>query len=178
MQISTTDSGGERGQDVFGAFIDVPIIVGGFVFMAVFRRRLSSAILGTRTPAVLLFALSAIPLIVLEEDIDCMPAWCGRVILPPTLPFILFEVLVLGGIVMLLKAHSLSRIMAAFCVCGVGFELSVGGLTGASLLVDIIIGPYVAVGYAYVSMLPIQVLLDGKASGNLWRPVGKHSLFG
>jgi len=155
---------------MFGALIDVPIIVGGFVFMAVYRKRLSSAILGTKAPAVLLFGLTAVPLIIIEEDIDCMPAWCGRVIIPPTLPFLLFEVLVLGGAVLLLKAHRLSRIIAAFCVYGVGFELSVGGLAGAPLLVDLIIGPYVAVGYAFVSMLPIKVLLDGEARGNLWRP--------
>jgi hypothetical protein len=33
-------------------------------------------------------------------------------------------------------------------------------------LVDLLLGPYVAVGYAYVSLLPIQVLLDAKARGS------------
>ena len=137
--------------------------------MAVFRKRLASAILGTKAPAALLFALTAIPLIIIEEDIDCMPAWCGHVIIPPTLPFILFEVLLLGAIAVQLRATRLFRIIAAFCVYGVGFELAVGGLVGAPIPVDLIIGPYVAVGYAYVSLLPIQVLLEGKAAGNIWR---------
>jgi len=155
-----------RGRDLaFGPLIDVPFIVGGFVLMAVYRKRLSSAILRIGIPAALLFALTAVPLIVIEEDIDCMPAWCNHVIVPPTLPFILFEVLVLGGLTLLLGVTSLFRVTAAFCVFGVGWELTVGGLVGAPVLVDLVLGPYVAVGYAFVSMLPIQVLLDARARG-------------
>ncbi|HME19457.1 MAG TPA: hypothetical protein VKF15_06970 [Nitrososphaerales archaeon] len=149
----------------FGPAIDIPFIVGGFVLMAVYRKRLSSAILRIGLPAVLLFVLVSIPLIIVEEDIDCMPAWCNHVIVPPTLPFILFEVIVLGALTLLLGVRSLLRVMAAWCVFGVGWELTVGGLVGAPILVDVVIGPYVAIGYGYVALLPIQVLLDAKASG-------------
>ena len=67
---------------------------------------------------------------------------------------------------MLFGVRSLLRVITAFCVFGVGWELVVGGLVGAPILIDLILGPYVAVGYAYVSMLPIQVLLDAKARGS------------
>ena len=148
---------------VFGAFIDVPLIVGGFYLMYRFRKRFAQKILRINLPPLALALLLSVPLIIFEEQIDCMPAWCGAVLIPPTLPFLLVEILVLGGLVLWRHAKNVQRITLAYAIFGLLWEIFLGGLVGASPLVIAIFGPYVVVGYAFVSMLPIQVLIDGKA---------------
>ncbi len=118
-----------------------------------------------RLPRLVLYLLTSIPLIIFEEDIDCQVAWCGRVVIPPTLPFLLIEMFALGAIATLLHARSARNVTLAFCIYGVFYELVFGGLRGISLSgFAILIVPYVALGYAYVSLLPLTVLLEGKGS--------------
>lgn len=126
------------------------------------RGRISGEILKLRLPPVALALILSIPLIVFEEQIDCMPAWCGAVLIPPTLPFLFVEILVLGGLVMWRNATNVKRVTVEYSIFGVLFEIFLGGLVGAPLLIIAIIGPYVMVGYAFVSMLPLTVLIEGR----------------
>ena len=159
---------------VFGALIDVPLIVGGFVLMYRYRGRLSHEILRVKLPPFALYLMLAIPLIIFEEQIDCMPAWCGAVLIPPTLPFLFVEILVLGGLVVWRNVRNVKRVTLAYSVFGVLFEIFLGGLVGAPLLIIAIIGPYVMVCYAFVSMLPVNVLLEGKIISN--KTIGTEAL--
>jgi hypothetical protein len=50
------------------------------------------------------------------------------------------------------------------------FEFLLGGLRGAPPIVVALLAPYVALGYAFISMLPLNVLLEergmpGKSTG-------------
>ena len=146
----------------FGILIDVPLIVGGFLLMFRFRKRLALDILRVKLPPLALYLILSVPLIIFEEQIDCMPAWCGIVAIPPTLPFILIEMLVLGGIVLWRHVKNVSRVTLFFSIFGVFWEIFLGGLVGAPLVVTALLAPYVAVGYAFVSMLPLEVLIEGK----------------
>lgn len=146
---------------VFGVFIDVPLLTIPFVLMIKFRGRLTSEISKLRFPLIALYVLLAIPLLIFEEQIDCMPAWCGTVVIPPTIPFLLLEMLVLGGLVLVLHAKNPMRVTLVFSIYGVLFELFLGGLVGAPILIAAILAPYVAMGYAFVSMLPLSVLMKG-----------------
>jgi hypothetical protein len=157
---------------VFGILIDVPLIVGGFLIMFRFRKKLAIDILKVKIPPLALYMILSVPLIIFEEQIDCMPAWCGTVAIPPTLPFILVEMLLLGAIVLWRHAQNVLRVTFLFSVFGVFWEILVGGLVGAPFVIIVLLAPYVAVGYAFISMLPLKVLIEGKASpGN-----GKASL--
>jgi hypothetical protein len=147
---------------VFGIFIDVPLLVVPFVLMIVWRKKIPRQILRIHAPPLVLCILLSIPLIIFEEQIDCMPNWCGRVLIPPTLPFLAIEIAVLGGLVVWARAKNLFRITMGFAIYGVSFELLVGGLVGAPLIVDILLGPWVALGYIFISMLPIAVLIEGR----------------
>ena len=71
---------------VFGVLIDVPLIVGIFVLMLIYRRQLTNVVTRIKLPLFALSVLLSVPLIIFEEQINCMSAWCGQVILPPTLP--------------------------------------------------------------------------------------------
>src|SRR5436853_3536516 len=93
-----------------------------------------------------------------------MLAWCGAVTIPPTLPFILVEMLVLGGIVLWLHAKNVNRVTLFFSIFGVLWEIFLGGLVGAPLIIIALLAPYVGVGYAFISMLPLTVLIEGEAA--------------
>lgn len=147
---------------VFGVFIDVPLLTIPFILMVKFRGRLTSEISKLRLPLIALYVLLAIPLLIFEEQIDCMPAWCGTVVIPPTIPFLLLEMLVLGGLVFVLRAKNPLRVTFVFSIYGVLFELFLGGLVGAPILIAAILAPYVGMGYAFVSMLPLSVLMKRK----------------
>ncbi len=147
---------------VFGLFIDVPLLSITFVGMLLFRKRLAIGLVKTGLPPIALYLLLSVPLIVFEEQIDCQPSWCGAVVIPPTLPFLLLEMLVLGTLALLLHAKSPIRVTLVFSVYGTLFELVVGGLRGAPLVIVVLLAPYVALGYAFISMLPLSVLLVGK----------------
>ena len=128
-----------------------------------FRKRLAQEILRVNLPPLALSVLLSVPLIIFEEQIDCMPAWCGAVLIPPTLPFLLVEILVLGGLVLWRQAKNVQRVTLAYAIFGVLWEIFLGGLLGASPLIIAVFGPYVMIGYAFVSLLPLQVLIDGEA---------------
>ncbi|OLD09786.1 MAG: hypothetical protein AUI95_00145 [Crenarchaeota archaeon 13_1_40CM_3_52_4] len=103
----------------------------------------------------------AVPLLVFEEQIDCQPAWCGTVVIPPTIPFLLLGMLSLGGLVSFLHAKNPLRVTLIFSIYGVLFELFLGSCR-SPILMAAILAPYVAMGYAFVSMLPLSVLMQGK----------------
>ena len=147
---------------VFGVFIDVPLLTIPFLLMVKFRNRLSNEISRLRLPLIALYVLLAIPLLIFEEQIDCMPAWCGTVVIPPTIPFLLLEMLILGGLVLVLHVKRPLRVTLVFSIYGVLFELFLGGLVGAPILIAAILAPYVGMGYAFVSMLPLSVLMTRK----------------
>jgi len=149
---------------VFGALVDVPLVVGGFLLMFRFRKKLALTILRVKLPPLALYLILSVPLIIFEEQIDCMPAWCGMVAIPPTLPFLLVEMLVLGGIVLWRHAKNVLRVTLLYSIFGVLWEIFLGGLVGAPLIIIALLAPYVAVGYAFVSMLPLTVLIEGKTT--------------
>jgi hypothetical protein len=144
---------------VFGAVIDVPLLIGVFVLMLYFGGRVAGAIGRSRVPLALPYFLVSALLIIFEEDINCMPAWCGQVVIPPTLPFLLLEVAVLGLLAVFLHIRSVFRIVLAYSIFGVVWELTLGGLRGAPPIVQAIFIPYVGMSYAFVSMLPLEILL-------------------
>jgi hypothetical protein len=162
---------------VFGIFIDVPLLTVPFLLMLRFRKRLSVTISRLRLPVIALYVLLAVPLLIFEEQIDCQPTWCGTVVIPPTIPFLLLEMIVLAGLVLGVHAKSPLKVTLVFSIYGVLFELFLGGLVGAPVVIVALLAPYVAMGYAFVSMLPLSVLIDGKdrrtkLAGPVQQPTG------
>jgi len=149
---------------VFGALIDVPLIVGGFLLMFRFRKKLALDILRVKLPPLALYMILSVPLIIFEEQIDCMLAWCAKVAIPPTLPFILVEMLVLGGLALWRHAKNVLLVTLFFSIFGVFWEIFLGGLVGAPLIIIALLAPYVGVSYAFISMLPLEVLIKGETT--------------
>ena len=127
-----------------------------------YRGRVSHEVLRVRLPPFALALLLSVPLIIFEEQIDCMPAWCGAVLIPPTLPFLVIEILVLEGLVVWRNVQNVKRVTLAYSIFGVLWEILLGGLVGAPPVIVAIIGPYVMISYAFVSILPLTVLIEGR----------------
>ena len=147
---------------VFGVFIDVPLLTLSFLAMLRFRKRMTRTLTRLGLPPLGLYMILSVPLIIFEEDIDCQASWCGTVVIPPTLLFLLVEMLAVGVIAWLLHPKSPLRVTMIFSVYGVLFELVLGGLRRAPALIAALLAPYVALGYAFISMLPLTVLLEGR----------------
>lgn len=149
---------------VFGILIDVPLLVITFALLYAYRRGIAGHVSRLSAPPILLSLLTAIPLVIFEEQINCEATWCGRVVIPPTVPFILIEIVVLGLLAVYLRARSLGRVIVAFCIFGVFWEYLLGGLRGLEPSLEaVFLVPYVALSYAFVSLLPISVLMEASA---------------
>jgi len=61
-------------------------------------------------------------------------------------------------------AKNVLRVTLLYSIFGVLWEIFLGGLVGAPLIIIALLAPYVAVGYAFVSMLPLTVLIEGKTT--------------
>jgi hypothetical protein len=126
---------------LFGIFIDVPLLTVPFLLMLRFRKRLSITISRLRLPVIALYLILAVPLLIFEEQIDCQPAWCGTVVIPPTIPFLLLEMIALAGLVLGVHAKSPLKVTLVFSIYGVLFELFLGGLVGAPVVIAALLAP-------------------------------------
>lgn len=131
--------------------------------MLFYRRQLTKALANVPIPVFVTGILLSVPLIIVEEQIDCMRSWCGQVLIPPTLPFLFVEVIIVGLIALRIHAASAVRVVSVYSVFGVLWEVFLGGLAGAPFLITLLFAPYVWTGYAFISLLPISVLLTRKS---------------
>src|SRR3989344_6189858 len=77
------------------------ILIGGLTF--IFRKKISAILLKTKIPKAVLFLLSAVIYIIIEENINCPPTGCS--IIPPTLlPFSIMT-LIIFAIILLFKIN-------------------------------------------------------------------------
>ncbi len=151
---------------VFGILIDVPIVVGGYFLMLRYRRPLATILAVTKLPSLATCVLLAVPLIILEEQINCMPSWCGTVLIPPTLTILLIEIFGLSAISLKIHAQNPFRVTATYSVFVVFIEASTGGLLSAGPLIAAVFSPYVWISYGFISLLPISVLIVGRRKSN------------
>jgi hypothetical protein len=144
---------------VFGILIDVSIVVGGYFLMLRYRRQLAARLARIKLPSLAVCMLLSVPLIILEKQINCMPSWCGTVLIPPTLTILLIEIFGLSLITLKIHAKNAFHVSAIYSVFGVFIEASTGGLLSAGLLIALLFAPYVWISYSFISLLPISVLM-------------------
>ena len=144
---------------VFGILIDVPIVVGGYFLMLRYQKQLTARLGRIELPSLATSMLLSVPLIMLEEQINCMSSWCGTVLIPPTLTILLVEIFGLSPVSLKIHAKNAFRVTALYSVFGVFIEAAVGGFVGAGWLTALIFAPYVWISYGFISLLPISVLI-------------------
>ncbi|HVN26308.1 MAG TPA: hypothetical protein VMT99_01480 [Candidatus Paceibacterota bacterium] len=133
-----------------------------FVLSLRFRKQVAAFLMRSGLPRWVLYFLSSIPLIIVEEQIDCQKTWCYQVLIPPTLlPLLIFMLLLFIG-AKAFHAKSVVKPIVIFSVLGIAFERFFGGLVGVPLspIIVLFLIPYVGMGYAFISLIPLTVLLE------------------
>ena len=141
-----------------------------FVLMCIFRKKLAAYIRKIKTPVFILYIITAAILIVFEEYVNCEP-WCGTVLIPPTLPFLLIELLVVYAIFKLTHAKSVWMPVITYSIFGIFWETSIGvaSLQLRQLFEQSHVGYFlllvwVGISYAFVTVLPLTILQNDKTN--------------
>jgi len=142
-------------------------LVGLFVLSVRFRKNIVALVHGIKLPRSILFLLVGIPYIIVEEQVNCGPEWCYRILVPPTLlPLMFFLLFLLIG-VKLFRTKTVLKPMLIFSILGIMFELIFGsahvafqGLITRAPLGFILLSIWVGFSYRFVSFIPLAVLLD------------------
>jgi len=135
----------------------------GFGLSILFRKKIASQIKRIHLPKFALYLISSLPLIIFEENINCLPTGC--VLFPSTIPILLFFVLCLGLIVKIFKIKRVSIATLIFSLFGLAFELAISPNLSAQYfaypLLELIFGTYwVMVSYAFLAIIPLTVLIE------------------
>jgi hypothetical protein len=133
-----------------------------FALTVRFRKELATLIQKIKLPNWILFLLTAIPFLMVEEHVNCDAYQCAPVIIPPTLAILMvFEIFLLVG-VKLFRSKTVWLPTMIFSMLGVAFELFFGGLVGIPLTVPIVllVMPWVAISYAWVAIVPLTILQE------------------
>jgi hypothetical protein len=148
-------------------FSDVPLLVLPLIAFIRFRKSITRTIRRVPLPRFALYLASSAPLIIFEENINCLPSECR--LIPSTLTFLLVFMLLLGLTVTILRMRSALRATVAFSIVGLLFELTLGAshnqLTALLPSVPgILIALWVMVSYAFFAFIPLAVLTSPETS--------------
>jgi len=146
-------------------FIPDTLFLGITFFLIIkFREKLTNLFFKININQFLLFILSSIPFMIVEENINCLPTGC--VFIPWTIPFLIIFVSILGFITIKSKTKNIKFPLIGFISFGVLWEVLIGGLRGQLNAIGI---PFylfmifwVALSYAYLVIIPLKILLRNK----------------
>ncbi|MFH1501326.1 MAG: hypothetical protein ABIE22_05280 [archaeon] len=147
-----------------GFIPDVAILGITFILIVLFRNKLANIFNMIPLPPFLVYLISSVPFMLIEENINCLPSGC--VLIPWTIPFLLTFVLILGLIVKTLKPKTITYPLAGFIIFGALWEALIGGLSGQLQ----VIGPrfyvfmifYAGLSYAYFIVVPLEIAINKK----------------
>lgn len=151
-----------------GFIPDVSILSATFILMVVFRRKIAKLFLWIPSPKFLIYLISSIPFILIEENINCLPTGC--VFIPWTVPYLLAFVLVLG-LLFKFRPKSMKYPLAIFIMSGILWEIFFGGLKGQLSMINpgfyIFMVFYVGLSYAYLIIVPLTILKEEDEAAKL-----------
>lgn len=146
-----------------GFIPDVLIIAITFILMVKFNEKIVNLILKIKIPRFLLYILISIPLIILEENINWGAIGNNYNILPWTLIPLLLFLVIAGYFAKKFKAKNVKVPMYSLVLFGILWELFFGGLRGQVFVLPlaffIFMVFFVGLSYAYISYIPLKVLL-------------------
>ena len=146
-----------------GFIPDVSIIVITYFLMVIYNKKIVNLIIKIKLPRFLLFILTSIPLIILEENINWGAIGNKYTLLPWTLiPLIIF-LIITGYLARKFKATSVIVPMYSLMAFGIIWELLIGGLRGQMFVLPILFFIFmvffVGLSYVYITYIPLKVLL-------------------
>jgi hypothetical protein len=134
----------------------------GFLLLLRYRTMLAEWLCTRSFPTLLVYLVSALPLMLFEENVNCLPSGCR--LIPVTIPFLMLFLVVVYVIVTMTKAHSLWRIVLPACAVGLLWEVTVGvagpEFRALPVLQFIYISLWTWMSYAFFTIVPVQFLLQ------------------
>ncbi|MEM1100366.1 MAG: hypothetical protein AAGH73_02400 [Pseudomonadota bacterium] len=147
-----------------GIYVDLPVLALLLALSYTLRTRIARLLRPLPRPLGALLCL--LPLIILEENINCGAFGCLPTLWPPTMNFLLGFALLVLLVAQLQRRHGAVGITAAASVLGLAFELFLGGsaLPFRALPLDWLaaVAALTLVSYALIFFLPLHVLLARK----------------
>src|SRR3989304_509946 len=142
----------------FGIFIDAPLLLIPFILFIKFRKQIANLIKKIRLPTFILFLISSVPFIIFEENINCGAFDCQYTFLPFTLYFLLGFLLILGLIVKFTHTQKFFLTILLFSILG-SSRVEFQALPPLSF---VLISIWVMISYAFISVVPLTILLEDK----------------
>lgn len=147
-----------------GFFPDIIILSFSFFLIYNYRKQIINLFYKTKLPKTLLYAISPIPFIIIEENINSGAIGDKFTLIPWTMPFLLFFILILGIIVKYFKIENMKRSLIGFVTFGILWEILIGGLRGQILVLNplfyIFMIFWVGLSYAYLIIVPLEILFN------------------
>ena len=144
-------------------FADIPLLFGTGILLLRFRKEISSRIVKIPFPKIVIAVLSAVPLIMLEENVSCPPTGCT--LFPETIPILTIFILVLCLVVKFFKIRKFYSTILVFSLLGFANEYFQGYMS--TQLHEILFTPgglivfiFVVISYAYIAIVPLTVIQE------------------
>lgn len=144
----------------------------GFFALAHYRLVLVEWLLQFRYPTFGVYLLSALPFMLFEENINCLPSGCR--LIPVTIPFLLLFLVAVFFAIKMTKIRSLWLILVPACAVGLLWEITVGvaGPEFRALPVPwfLYIALWTWMSYAFFTVVPVQYLLTRLKRQDVHKP--------
>lgn len=149
----------------FGPLFAVPALIIIFAILLRYKNLIVNAAMKIKIPGILLALLTAVPLLIIEEHINCGAYGCAVVILPPTIWFLLAEMLLFFFIFRGLRINNMRWQLAIYGIYGMAYEFLFGGsktglhqLAATNFLTFALIILWVGFSYVFIIYFPLIIL--------------------
>ncbi len=133
----------------------------GFFLLVRHRHILVEWLLHSHSSTLVVYLLCALPLMLFEENINCLPSGCH--LIPVTIPFLVIFLVLIYGIIRMTKVRALWYVLVPACSVGLLWELTwgVSGSVFRALPLPwfIYIALWTWMSYAFFTIVPVQYLL-------------------
>lgn len=147
-------------------FVDIPLLIFTFSLILKFRKPIANKIRRTRIPKFILYIITILPLMIYEENINCLPTGC--VPIPPTIPYLMKLCIILGILAWIFRAKKIRTPIILFSLFGILVEFTYGA--GAVLLRAMLFSPQaplailymveIGISYAFFVIIPLTIFIE------------------
>lgn len=140
--------------------VHIVILITLFAVLYIKRENISAFLGRLPVPTLVTFLIVSSLLVVIEEQVNCEAKWCGTVLIPPTYPYLMAELIVVYVLWKILKGKSIWKFTLIYAAIGLAWEFFIGGLHGVGLPLPIFLFfvLWVVFSYVIISYTPLHFL--------------------
>ena len=151
------------GRQVNSLIEDIGLWVSFFVIVR-YRHYIAELLANIHLPRWVIYLVSALPFMLVEENVNCLPTGCTLV--PPTIPMLVIFLVIVYFVTLKIRAPKFWYILGGACAVGLLWEWFVGAAHTAFFALPLFWFVYVSIwtlmSYAYFTVIPLTYLLSKK----------------